>query len=71
MNSVKTISSVFNIRPGEGKVVVLLLAHSFFIGITISFLLTAASAMYLAHFNVVTLPYVYLLNAIIVTFIAL
>ena len=56
---------MFNIRPGEGKLVALMVAHSFFVGITISLLYTAASALFLGTFEARLLPYVYILTAII------
>lgn len=67
MNLRSTVSSLFNIRPGEGKFVALLLSHSFFVGITIGFFLTAASAIFLAEFDASMLPYVNILSAIVVT----
>ena len=57
------LTSVLNIRPGEGRITVLLLLHSFFVGMgTVSFS-TAANALFLATFDVSMLPYVYIGSA--------
>lgn len=61
-----TLSSALNIRPGEGRLTVLLLLHSFGLGAaTVSFT-TAASALFLAAFDVGKLPYVYIGSAAVV-----
>ncbi len=59
-----TLASALNIRPGEGRSTALLLMHSFCLGTaTVSFS-TAASALFLATFDVGTLPYVYISSAV-------
>lgn len=62
----QTLTEVFNIRPGEGLATVLLLLHSFFIGISSIFLATASYALFLSKNPVNTLPYVYIISAVII-----
>jgi len=54
-----------DIRPGEGPSTSLMLLHSFFTGASTVFFETAASALFLAHYDAAFLPYVYLLAAIV------
>jgi HEAT repeat protein len=54
-----------DIRPGELPSTSLMLAHSFFTGTSTVFFETAASALFLAHYDALYLPYVYLLTAIV------
>lgn len=58
---------VLNIRPGEGWPMFLLLAHSFFLGITLVFFFTAANALFLSKFDVEILPYAYIVSAGVIT----
>ena len=53
------------IRPGEGVVCLLLLLHSFALGAAFVFLDTPANTLFLHQFSVDTLPYVYMLTAVI------
>ena len=58
-----TLASVLNVRPGEGQLTMLLMLHAFCLGLaTVSFS-TAASALFLAAFDVGMLPYVYIGSA--------
>src|SRR3972149_4952959 len=50
-----------DIRPGEGRSTSLMLLHSFFTGTSRVFFETAASALFLAHYDAAFLPYFYLL----------
>ena len=59
----RTLLSAFNIQPGEGLPVALLLSHSFFMGLAGVLFYTAASALFLAAFAPDTLPYVYIASA--------
>src|SRR6266852_847781 len=59
----RTLLSAFNIAPGEGLPVALLLSHSFFMGLAGVLFYTAASAVFLAAFAPTTLPYVYMASA--------
>src|SRR5688572_29037768 len=60
---VRTLLSAFNIAPGEGPLVALLLSHSFFAGLAEVLFYTAASAVFLAAFAPTMLPYVYIGSA--------
>ncbi len=62
-----TLASVFNVRPGEGARLLLLLAHSFAQGLSLVFLETPANTLFLSNFPVVTLPYVYIATAVVST----
>ena len=64
------INTVFNIKPSEEKLVLLMLIHSFAIGIAISFFYTAASALFLAEYEVQQLPIIYILGAIAVVIVS-
>jgi len=59
------IQAWLDIRPGEGRSTSLMLLHSFFTGASTVFFETAASALFLAHYDASLLPYVYLLAAIV------
>jgi ATP:ADP antiporter, AAA family len=59
--------SFFNIRAGEGQLVLLMILHAFLLGVTIHFTQTAAFALFLANFEAQSLPYTYIINAIIIT----
>jgi CRP-like cAMP-binding protein/ATP/ADP translocase len=61
------LATLLNIHPGEGWPMVLLLIHSFFLGITLVFFYTAANALFLARFDVKILPYAYIASAGIIT----
>src|SRR5215831_7620230 len=60
---VRALLAAFNIAPGEGLPVALLLSHSFFMGLAGVFFYTAASAVFLMTFAPTTLPYVYMASA--------
>jgi ATP:ADP antiporter, AAA family len=53
-------SSLVQVRPGEGRLVLLLLAHTFLIGCARIFTRTAGYALFLAQFDARALPYVYI-----------
>jgi ATP/ADP translocase/HEAT repeat protein len=59
----RMLLSAFNIAPGEGLPVALLLGHSFFMGLAGVLFYTAASAVFLAAFSPAALPYVYIASA--------
>lgn len=63
------LASVLNIRAGEGQATVLLLLHSFCLGTAAVSFSTAASALFLAAFDVGKLPYVYISSAALTVFI--
>jgi HEAT repeat protein len=58
-----TVAGFFDIQAGEGRSVSLMMAHSFFMGLSTVFFETAASALFLSRFGAATLPYVYLAAA--------
>src|SRR5215471_3260064 len=62
----RTLLSAFNIAPGEGLPVALLLSHSFFMGLAGVLFYTAASAVFLAAFAPTTLPYFYIASSVFV-----
>ncbi|MGQ4807653.1 hypothetical protein NKDENANG_01008 [Candidatus Entotheonellaceae bacterium PAL068K] len=72
MTALKTlVASALNLRPGEGGLTAMLLAHSFFVGMTTVSFSTAANALFLATFDVGVLPYVYIGSAILAVLIGL
>ncbi len=60
---------MFNIRPGEGKSVALMLLHSFFIGISLVYFEMAATALFLSRMDKDILPYLYIAAAILSAFV--
>jgi HEAT repeat protein len=65
VNVRERIRSWLDIRAGEGRSTSLLLLHSFFTGVSTVFFETAASALFLAHYDATLLPFVYLLAALV------
>jgi Cyclic nucleotide-binding domain len=59
------IQAWLDIRPGEGRSTSLMLLHSFFTGTSTVFFETAASALFLAHYDATLLPFVYLAAAMV------
>ena len=57
------LASLFQVHPGEGWPVLLLLTHALFKGVSQVFFETAANTYFLHHFTATSLPYVYLLTA--------
>ncbi|MFP4390285.1 MAG: HEAT repeat domain-containing protein, partial [Desulfococcaceae bacterium] len=70
-NLKETLVTVFNIRPGEGLPTVLLLLHSFFIGVTLVYMETAAYALFLTGWEIENLPLVYIASALVTAAIGL
>ncbi len=64
-----TVANIFNLRSGEGLATVLLFTHSFFIGITLTFLETASYSLFLTKFSSEFLPYAYVIAAGVTTFV--
>lgn len=62
----RRLMSVLDMRPGEGAVVSLLIAHSFFLGIGIVLFETAASGIFLHRFPAESLPLAFLGAAVCV-----
>ncbi len=70
MQKVKnTLAVTFKIRPGEGLPTVLLLVHSFFMGVALVFLETSSYALFLNKFDVERLPWVYIISAGVTAFL--
>ncbi|HZM50025.1 MAG TPA: HEAT repeat domain-containing protein, partial [Vicinamibacteria bacterium] len=61
------LTRLFDLQPGEGRSVGLMLAHSFAMGAATVFFETAASALFLARFGASALPYVYVAAALLNT----
>lgn len=61
------LASLFNIHSGEGRLVTLLLAYSFFIGAARIFTRSAAMGLFLDEYSASALPYVYIGISIIAT----
>ena len=72
MTALKTlVASALNVRPGEGGLTAMLLAHAFFVGMTTVSFSTAANALFLATFDIGVLPYVYIGSATLAVLIGL
>lgn len=55
---------MFNLRPGESQIVLLMMIYSAAIGVAINYYFTAASALFLAEFGIQTLPYTILASGV-------
>src|SRR5579871_1065378 len=66
MSLPQRIASVFGVRPDESERMVVLLGSSFFLGLCLVFFNTASNAIFLTEFKAEGLPYVYIVNAILV-----
>lgn len=64
MQLIARIPSAFAIRPGEGRLVNLLLCHSFFVGVSHVFLLAVSTSLFLTEYGANTLPYIYIATAL-------
>jgi HEAT repeat protein len=65
MNIKKNIAGAFNVQEGEGLATVLLLIHSFLIGVTLAFYFAPANALFIREFGIKMLPYAYIASGII------
>ncbi|UCC85563.1 MAG: HEAT repeat domain-containing protein, partial [Anaerolineales bacterium] len=70
MNSLPGLASLLNIRPGEGRLVSLLLAYSFFVGVARILTRSAAMSLFLVDFDAQSLPYVYIGISIVASLLA-
>lgn len=61
------LGTAFNVRPGEGEVLSLLVVQSFFAGLCFVFFETAANTLFFSTFDIETLPYVYIALAPVAT----
>ncbi|MEP6985396.1 MAG: hypothetical protein ABI970_07355, partial [Chloroflexota bacterium] len=64
MPLISWLPSTIDIRPGESRLVNLLLLHSFLIGINKVLLLSVSTALFLTEFGANTLPYIYIATAV-------
>ncbi|MBA3874834.1 MAG: hypothetical protein H0X30_37375, partial [Anaerolineae bacterium] len=64
MPLISWLPSAIDIRPGESRLVNLLLLHSFLIGINKVLLLSVSTALFLTEFGANTLPYIYIATAV-------
>ncbi|HEY9076434.1 MAG TPA: HEAT repeat domain-containing protein [Anaerolineaceae bacterium] len=60
----KRLALLFDIHAGEGRLVSLLLLHSFFIGIAQVLLKTTSTTLYLVNYGAGSMPYVYIGSAL-------
>src|SRR5512136_2634069 len=67
MNRLSKLQALFNIQPGESRLVGLLLLQYFCLGIAFNFTQTTAFTLFLTRFSAQTLAWVYIANAIIVS----
>ncbi len=65
------LSELFNIRSGEGRLVLLFIVHSFFIGLTRTFTETANGTLFLQNYSAADLPYMYILSTIVIAIVGL
>ncbi len=70
MKSSNRFLSFINLEPGEGRLVVLMLVQSFFIGSARIFTRTSAYTLFLAEFDAAALPFIYIGIGIIVTLLS-
>ena len=65
MSYVSQIYQTLNLHKGEGKMVRYLALYSFFQSAALALLFTSASAIFLAHYTIDTLPYVFMAAGIL------
>jgi len=61
---------LFNVQSGEGQLTLLLFAEMFFLGIGFNFVETAVFPLFLTEFSAATLPYLYIINGIVVALLS-
>lgn len=66
----KKLLSPFDVRPGEGRLVLFLLAMYFCIGIARIFTRTSAYTLFLVEFDAQSLPYIYIGISVVVSLIS-
>ena len=65
-----TLRRLFNIQSGEGQLTFLLFAEMFLLGIGFNFVETAVFPLFLTEFSAATLPYLYIINGVIVALLS-
>lgn len=71
MPYLRRLARVFNVRHGEERLVLLLLLHSFFIGISGTLTDTAANALFLVRYEAQLLPMAYIIAALVTIVVGL
>jgi len=66
MKKESRILKIMNIRPEESKAVYLLIAFSFFTGLTLSFYFTASNAIFLRHFKPSMIPVSFIVSGVLI-----
>ena len=61
---------LFNIQPGEEQLAFLLFAEMFLLGIGFNFVETAVFPLFLTDFSAATLPYLYIINGVVVALLS-
>ena len=61
---------LFNIQSGEGQLTFLLFAEMFLLGIGFNFVETAVFPLFLTEFSAGTLPYLYVINGVVVALLS-
>ncbi len=64
------VRRLFNVQSGEGQLTLLLFAEMFLLGIGFNFVETAVFPLFLTEFGAATLPYLYIINAIVVALLS-
>ena len=67
MNRQNPLARALNVEPGEGRPLTFLMIHAFFVGITQVTFFTASNALFLVEFSAETLPFVYMVSAVVST----
>ena len=65
-----TLRRLFNIQSGEGQLTFLLFAEMFLLGIGFNFVETAVFPLFLTEFSAATLPYLYIINGVVVALLS-
>jgi len=65
-----TLRRLFNVQPGEGQLTLLLFAEMFLLGIGFNFVETAVFPLFLTEFSAATLPYLYVINGVVVALLS-
>jgi ATP/ADP translocase len=61
MNGLK----ILNIKQSEAKPILMLIGYSFFMGLSIAFYFTATISDFLTNFDIINLPYTYILSGVL------
>ena len=70
MTGLHRLAALFNVQPGEGRKVILLILLYFFLGVAFVVTLTVAFSLFLSTYGPQTLPYAYLLTAALAASVA-